>query len=212
MKLPAQEELISAIPTWRAALLEDMKVVELESAWDREVQRRIVRRKTTKDRAAARREQARARRHEAKALYTAASTEYKNYLKQQAELKMTQEREKQESLDHGITVEQNGPLDITRDIQWVYDNWGELFTRTPNGATVLVEAVLQQAPSNGAIAMANYAADDPRAFFRQFVSKLIPKNAADQDIDDSLSDEEKMADLDPSFEDMKEFFNMDVAQ
>lgn len=212
MQLPSQEELLSAIPTWRAALIEDMKTLELELAWDREVQRRIVRRKTTRDRATARREQARARRLEAKALYSAASAEYQQHLKQQAELKMIQEQEKQESMDHGIIVDQQRPPDIVRDIQWVYDNWGELFTRTPNGTMVLVEEVLEEAPSNGAIAMATYAVDDPRAFFRQFVSKLIPKDAAEPDQDDDKSRDDKIAELDPSFEDMKEFFNMDVAK
>lgn len=210
-KIPT-DELKSQIPLWSATLTQAMREVELEEVYDREMQKRIISRKTTKERASARWAQARARKAEAKALLAEASEDYKRYLKQQARIRMAQEQEREESLNHGVIVRDEGPPDIPRDIRWVYEHLGDLFKMTEKGTRVFDLEVLESAPSNGAVAMANYALIDQKAFFDKFVSRLIPKDVAVLEETAEPTEEEKMAELDPAFEDMKEFFNMEVAE
>jgi len=186
--------------------MREMRRVELEEVWDRELTKRIVQRRTTRDRATARWERARAKRHEAKALSHAASEDYQKYLKQQARIKMAQEQEQVGALDHGIVVKEEGPPDIVRDIQWVYDNWGDLFVITENGARVFDTEVLEKAPSNGAITMAEYALRKPDGFVERFVSRLLPKDAGEQDDVQAQTNAERLAELDPSLDDMRDFF------
>lgn len=196
----------SALPEWSEALTRGMRVVELEEIYDCELQRRIICRKTAKDRATTRWTQARARKAEARALLTEASEDYKKYLKQQARIRMAQEQEREDSLNHGVVVKDDGPADIPRDIRWVYEHLGDLFSVTDKGTRVFNTEVLENAPSNGAVAMANYALLDQKAFFDKFVSRLIPKDAAVTEEEAMQTDAEKMMELDPSFEDMRDFF------
>jgi hypothetical protein len=188
-----------------------MKQVELEEAWAADLEKRIIQRRTTRDRAVTRWAQARARKAEARVAQTEAAADYQKFLKTRARIRMSQKQQQLQALDHGITVEETGPPDIVRDIQWVYDHLGELFETTDLGIRVFDKEVLMKAPSNGAIAFANYALLDQKAFFDKYVTRLIPKDAANQE-EEEQSKEDLMAELDPSFEDMKEFWNMDVAQ
>jgi hypothetical protein len=204
------ERFISHLPAWKAALLGGMTEIELEEARDRDIQQRIVNRRSNKDQAARRREQARARKLEAQALYAAASKEYQQHLKEKAELKMTREAEQEAALDHGIVVKDTGPPDIVRDIQWVYDNWRELYQISDNGTRVFDTDVLEEAPSSGAITMAEYGLRKPDGFVERFVIKLLPKDAGETEDVTEQTDEERMKELDPSFEDMKDFFGTDA--
>jgi len=100
---------------------------------------------------------------------------------------------------------------IVEEIRWVYENWGELFTRDENGTRVFDEEVLKTVPSRGTIAMAHYALINEKGFFDRFVIKLLPKDASKAPEEDKL-DEDRMAELDPCFKDMENFFSMDVEQ
>lgn len=206
------ENFVSQLPEWKEELRRQMRLVELDEVWDRELQAKIVRRRTTKDRAATHWAQSRARRAEATALLAAASEEYKRYLKKQAKIRMARDIEQKDALDHGIVIETKGPPDIVRDIQWVYDNLGRLFASTEKGTKVFNLDVLEQAPSDGAVGLAGYALKDQKAFFDKFATKLIPRDSGNMEVAVEQTEEERLAELDPSFDDMKEFFNMEVAE
>lgn len=204
------EDFLSKLPVWKEELTREMKILELEEVWDRDLQRRIVLAKTKKDRATARREQSRARTLEAKALLAEASEDYKRYLKQQARIQMAKEQEQEAALDHGVVIKDSGPPDIVRDIQWVYDNWGGLFVQAETGSKIFDTAVLKLAPSQGAVTMAEYALRKPDGFVERFVIKLLPKDAGEQEESREQTEAERLAEMDPSFDDMKDFFNMEV--
>jgi len=196
-------------PHWKEQLRKRMQLIELNAARDKEVTKRIVERKTTRDRAVARRAQVQARQIEAEIALAAERTEHRKLLKQKAWILMERERQQAESLNHDVTGPEGIDPDIVRDIRWVYDNWKDLFVTTELGARVFDEKVLEQAPSPGAVAMANYALGKPDGFFDRFVIKLLPKDAGAAADDDSGA-EDAMAELDPSFDDMKDFWNMEV--
>jgi len=206
------ELFLSKLPEWKEALVRQMKIVELEEVCDRDLQRRIAHRKTTKERANARWAQARARRLEAKALLSAASEDYKKYLKQQATVRMAKDKEQEDSLAHGVMIENSGLPDIVRDIQWVYDHWGTLFVQSRAGTIIFDKKVLKTAPSQGAITMAEYALRKPDGFVERFVIKLLPKDAGNPEEITDQTQEERLAEMDPSFADMKDFFNQEVSE
>lgn len=98
---------------------------------------------------------------------------------------------------------------IVNDITWVYQNLRALVIRNSNGQKILNPSVLKQAPSRGAIALADFAVSDPKEFFNKFVIKLLPRTVGSDSSDRSKKDEslrEKIKRLDPDFSDMKDFF------
>jgi hypothetical protein len=113
---------------------------------------------------------------------------------------MADEKEKQDCVEPDSS--------IVADIQWVYDNWGRLFMKNRQGERVFNEEVLAEAPSN---AMASYALMNEKGFFDRFVIKLLPRDAGKAQEDEKL-DEDRMTELDPSFEEMENFFDMEVEQ
>lgn len=205
------EFFLSKLPKWKESLVRQMKIVELEEVWDRDLQERIAKKKTSKERASARWANARARGLEAKALLAAASEDYKKYLKQQARVRMAKDKEQEDSLDHGIVIEDSGLPDIVRDIQWVYDHWGTLFVQSEMGTIIFDKEVLETAPSQGAVTMAEYALRKPDGFVERFVIKLLPKDAGNHEEDKGQTEEEKLSELDPSFDDMRDFFKQEVS-
>jgi hypothetical protein len=106
---------------------------------------------------------------------------------------------------HGIMKESTGSIDLIGDIRWVYENMGELFQTTPEGVRVLNRLKLQQAPTPGAITMAEYAADDMKAFLEKFVIKLLPK-AETRAPRESRNVKENTERLDPGLSELDQYF------
>lgn len=100
-----------------------------------------------------------------------------------------------------VTVD-DGTEDVLRDVKWVYQNMARLIITAPNGASTLDPKVLKQAPSNGAVGLAQYALDDRKAFFDKFVTKILPK---DDGTSGAVSDEAKLAELDPNFTELEKY-------
>lgn len=105
----------------------------------------------------------------------------------------------------GVKVEETGPMDLLRDIQWVYSNLANLFKTTEAGVTMLDAEILKLAPSNGAIAIAQYAAIDKKAFFEKFVVKLLPRGEKAAEAVGEDADEEEKENLDPDMGDLDKY-------
>lgn len=91
--------------------------------------------------------------------------------------------------------------DILSDTKWVYANMARLI-RVVNGQQALNKSVLKEAPSAGAVGLAGYALEDPKAFFEKFVTKILPK---DEEKPKGQTDEEKLKELDPTFDDLVKY-------
>lgn len=104
-----------------------------------------------------------------------------------------------------IKVEEQGPPDIRRDMQWVYDNLADLIcVKEVTGVEYLNEEVLRTAPSNGAIAIAKYALNDQKAFVKECIQKLMSKDDGKDKTDEELAEEAK-EELDPDFDGLEQY-------
>ena len=106
---------------------------------------------------------------------------------------------------HGIMKEHSGSIDLIGDIRWVYENMGELFKTTPEGVRIVNRLKLEQAPSPGAVTMAEYAADDMKSFLEKFVIKLLPKDSikVSRESRDAKENAER---LDPGLSELDQYF------
>jgi hypothetical protein len=92
--------------------------------------------------------------------------------------------------------------DILRDTKWVYNNMARLIKVARGGIRSLDRKVLKEAPSNGAVGLAQYALDDQKAFFERFVTKILPK---DEVAPVGPTEEELKADLDPTLDELSKY-------
>ena len=73
-------------------------------------------------------------------------------------------------------VDDDGQVDLLRDVRWVYANLPRLVVRDDTGRLKLNVKELKKAPSNGAVSLAEYALRDRDKFFDRFVIKLLPRD------------------------------------
>lgn len=104
--------------------------------------------------------------------------------------------------DEVIIIAGNNEGDILRDTKWVYFNMARLIKTSRAGLRSLDKQVLREAPSNGAVGLAQYALDDSTKFFERFVVKILPK---DETPEKQPSEEEALREVDPSFEDLAKY-------
>ena len=106
-----------------------------------------------------------------------------------------------------VRIKATEEVDLVRDIGWVYQNLRDLIVEpaTLGGPRALNQKLLDRAPSSGAIAMAQYACDDPGAFFTRFVVKLLPR---DLQAKEEVSEREKLLNVDPEFEGLEKYFGV----
>lgn len=209
-QVPWLKVLRDRFPRWKQELRKHMLWLQTEYLHEEELTRRVVAKRTARDRAEARLAKARARAVELKNQAAEARLGHRQELYRRRRALIMEQVEQAISTEHGITVSDEDGFDIVRDIQWVYNSWGSLFAISETGTRILDEKVLKQAPSNGAIALANYALTDSKAFFDKYATKLIPKNAAEDVEESGPSKEEQLAELDPSFAEMSEYFDMEI--
>jgi len=82
------------------------------------------------------------------------------------------------NLELPVIAEDNGQVDLLRDVRWVYANLPRLVVRDEVGRLKLNIVALKKAPSNGAVSLAEYALRDRDKFFDRFVIKLLPRDTA----------------------------------
>lgn len=92
--------------------------------------------------------------------------------------------------------------DILRDTKWVYFNLSRLIKTNRNGMRTLDNKVLREAPSNGAVGLAQYALEEQKAFIEKFVTKILPK---DETPDKVPTQEELRAELDPTLSELERY-------
>jgi hypothetical protein len=119
------------------------------------------------------------------------------------ERKEMRDKEEKEAQVVDVVVEEQGQVDLVRDVEWVYRNLADLILVSESGVRRLDPTLLKKAPSNGAIAIAQYARDNPSGFLEKFILRIMPKveQMAPQE-----SEAELMEKLDPAFEDLAKFF------
>lgn len=88
--------------------------------------------------------------------------------------------------------------DMLEDAKWVYANMARLVG--PDGKSN--KNVLQQAPSSGAVGLAAFALEDPKAFFEKFVVRILPK---DEEKSAGPTEEELLKELDPTFDELVKY-------
>ena len=101
-----------------------------------------------------------------------------------------------------VVVQDQGPMDLIRDVKWVYENLADLVLVSESGVRRLDVNLLSKAPSNGAVAIAQYARDDPKAFLEKFVLRCMPKETAVSEVE---SDEDLEERLDPEFKGLAKY-------
>lgn len=111
------------------------------------------------------------------------------------------EYELKKQLMPNVVVEDTGPVDVVRDAKWVYENIGRLFYRNDLGLEFLDEEFLKSAPSNGAISLAHYCWNHRKEFFEKFVFTKIAK----EEREESKTEEDLAAELDPTFEGLERY-------
>lgn len=92
--------------------------------------------------------------------------------------------------------------DILRDTKWVYFNLARLIKVGRGGTKTLDRKVLREAPSNGAVGLAQYALEDQKAFMEKFVTKILPR---DDNAEKAQTEEEAAAELDPTLSDLAKY-------
>ena len=89
-------------------------------------------------------------------------------------------------------------VNLLDDIKWVYENLAHLVLVSVNERGLEVRqldpALLSQAPSKGAIAMATYAMQKPEGFIEKFAVKLLPRDAEPSEIESDVIEA-----MDPDF-------------
>jgi len=108
----------------------------------------------------------------------------------------------QESAPPVVVIEDGIEGDILGDVRWVYDNLARLIRKRRTGERYLDTKALKDAPSNGAVGIAQYAFNDQKAFFEKFVTKILPKDDGSKDAKTQGELEEE---LDPTFSDLKKY-------
>lgn len=105
--------------------------------------------------------------------------------------------------DQGPVVIENAVEgDVLRDAKWVYYNLSRVIKTRRNGQRYLDPKTLKEAPSNGAVALAQYALDEPKAFIERFVIKILPKDEAPEK---APTEEEVRAELDPGLDELERY-------
>jgi len=195
----------------KTALLSLIEQEKTRAAAEREAERaaRVIRRLETEgERVALRRVKAKIKKEELRAQAELARQEL--YREKRRTFEVETEQKKQLSQDKilasqvSVTVEDEGPADIVRDVRFVYEHLSELILVSDSGVRMLNPAVLKRAPSNGSIALATYALESPSAFIEKFVGRLFPKAA--EIVRDTRDTEAEQKDLDPSFDELERYF------
>ena len=201
--------IASKLPKTRAALLRLMSQEEVRIAELRELdrtkrltvaaERKLLHAKLRKVESQAKREEARVEANKAKARHY-------YWLKKMKEEQMADAQQalaaKSEARQHGIVVSDPPEVDIVSDTKWVYGNLAKLIIIDPaKGHRKLNIELLQQAPSNGAVAIAMFALENQNEFMTRFAMRLFPKETK-QPMDDNpnVADE-----LDPSLSEMANY-------
>lgn len=117
------------------------------------------------------------------------------------------EKEERDAQVVDVVVEQKDDVDLMGDTLWVYKNLADLILVSDKGVRRLDTELLKKAPSNGAIAIAQYARDNPAGFLEKFVLKIMPKAEEPQQ---GKSERELMSDLDPAFDDLEKYFKKET--
>lgn len=104
--------------------------------------------------------------------------------------------------DEVVIIAEGKEGDILRDTKWVYFNLARLIKISRGGIKSLDKKVLREAPSNGAVGLAQYALDDQKAFMEKFVTKILPKDEAPEK---APTEAELAAELDPSLDDLAKY-------
>lgn len=104
--------------------------------------------------------------------------------------------------DETIFIEGAQEGDILRDTKWVYFNLSRLIKTNRNGTRTLDKSVLKEAPSNGAVGLAQYALEEQKAFIEKFVTKILPKDETPEKVP---TPEELRAELDPTLGDLERY-------
>jgi exonuclease VII large subunit len=116
------------------------------------------------------------------------------------------DHEKKNKLMPDVVIEDDGPTDQKRDVNWVYDNLSRLIITNDLGLEQLDMDVLETAPSNGAVAMAHYALNNRSNFFEKFVIKSLAKTETVEEVTEEQSQEETIdVDCDPTFEGLEKY-------
>lgn len=126
--------------------------------------------------------------------------------KQRLRLRMAKERDKEVVRSMLFTAAPaDEPIDLIRDIEWVYKNLGVLFVVAPSGTKMLNPDVLKNAPSAGAISFATYALENQMAFFDKFVSMLLRQQVSEDTKGATVKEEKKVKAIDESLKELEAF-------
>lgn len=121
--------------------------------------------------------------------------------------KMAKEREAElaKAIAENVQVEaDHSPVDLLRDIAWVYQNGDRLFVTIGGGGRAVNPKILKTAPSAGAKWLAQYALAEPEKFIEKFAVRLIPRDAATP-AEEETSKAEKRKELDPDLSGLEDF-------
>lgn len=201
--------IAARVPKVKAALLKLMSQEEVRISGLRELDRtkRLI---TATERrvlqAQLRHAEAKAKKEEARAEANKVKAQHYYWLKKVREEQMAEAQQaaaaKAEARQHGIVVEDPSEVDIVADTKWVYGNLAKLIVIDKvKGHRKLNVELLEQAPSNGAIAIAMFALENQNDFMTRFAMKLFPKEAKQPTEDNiDLADE-----LDPTLGEMANY-------
>ena len=120
--------------------------------------------------------------------------------------KVAKENAEDDARNHDLKPENPGDSNILSDIQWVYENFQDLFQRGDMGEQVLNPELIEKAPSGGAVTLATYALQKRDAFVEKFAIKLLPRDTGKVVDDDREGDAKK---LDPGLAELSDFFEED---
>ena len=104
--------------------------------------------------------------------------------------------------DEVVIIDNSNDGDILRDTKWVYFNMARLIKIARGGTKTLDKKVLREAPSNGAVGLAQYALADQKAFMEKFVTKILPKDEAPDKV---VTEEDLKAELDPGLDELARY-------
>lgn len=134
--------------------------------------------------------------------------------RQEAQIQLLEERKRKLQMEErirqeeiaaaaaNVVVSEQGSMDLIRDIKWVYEQLADLVLVSESGVRKLNLDILSKSPSNGAIAIAQYARDDPKAFLEKFVLRCVPKDMGPVEVESEAEVEER---LDPGFKGLEKY-------
>jgi hypothetical protein len=103
-----------------------------------------------------------------------------------------------------VVVIDDGKFDPIRDAEWVYRNMNRLFKVDKTlGIERLDEDVLAEAPSNAAVGLAAHALRDKSKFYEKY--GLILLKQSEKEDDTEPSEDQLVAELDPSFKGLERY-------